>query len=99
MLAIERFETILDVYNHDAPNKDNPVPLSRHNEFSQTAKESVAARQIKSLLQYKVPQKTNMSLVELLSLNTEAFRIIVTQCKLIETNTMRDKDALNQLFD
>lgn len=87
MLAIERFETTLGVYNHGHKDSDNPCPLSTHHEVSQTIRDSVAARKIKTLLLYKVPQKTGLSITELFNLNTESFRLIVNQCRHLEITT------------
>lgn len=87
MLGIERFETTLEVYNHESKDPDNPCPISTHHEVSQTIRDGVAARKIKTLLLYKVPQKTGMSIAELFNLNTESFRIIVNQCRHLEIMT------------
>lgn len=94
MVALERFETILDIYDHDTPNDSNPAPISTHNEYSQTAMESIAVRQIKSLLKNKVPQKTNMSITELLDLPCEAYRIIVSLCEKMEKSSMQEKNRV-----
>jgi hypothetical protein len=99
MVALERFETVLKVYDHDKSNPDNPTPLSRHNEFTQTTKDSIAARQIKSLIKNRVPQKTNMSLVELMNLPCEAFKIIVTYCKQMDMVKGAEKASIADILE
>ena len=99
LLSIERFETILGVYDHDTPNPDNPYPISSHNEFSATTRDSIAARQIRMLLRYKVPQKTNMSLVELMALPCETFKITVNACRTMTNTEMEAVDDLEDTLD
>jgi hypothetical protein len=98
MLSIERIETILDVYDHDNTDPNNPYPLATHNEFSSNIKHSTGANQIRMLLKYKVPQKTNMSLLELMNLPTETFKIVVNSCRALTTTEMNEMDDLEGLM-
>lgn len=80
LIAMERFETILGVYNHDIQRDKSLSPLSTHNEWSQDTKHSLANQEIKRLIEHRVPSKTGMSIVDLMNLPAETYRLVIRAC-------------------
>lgn len=99
MLAIERFETVLGIHDHETPNRNNPYPLSTQNRLLMTTRQSIAQEQIRMLIRHKVPQQTNLSLMELMNLPCETFKIVVDVCKNLTIKNMDALEEVEETFD
>jgi hypothetical protein len=99
MVAIERFESILDIKEHQKSPDYNPVPLAHHNQWSRYSKHSIATRMIRTILELRIPQRTNMSLSELFNLPTEEFRVVMMICRDLEMKRGAEVEMMSEQLD
>jgi sulfur relay (sulfurtransferase) complex TusBCD TusD component (DsrE family) len=98
MLLVEMYENLMGITDHDNPAYTVPVPLARMNPATQTVPYSLYANEVRRLIRLKVPQKTGMSLNEVLELDTEAYRIVVNSCSAASQNDgLVEDDLLEEL--
>lgn len=98
LIAMERFETILEIDDHDTIDEERPSPLSLHNKWSATLNDSLWSREVYELIKLRVPQRTGMSLKELLDLPMEEYRIVLRTCGEVADEVSEvDEDVRTEL--
>lgn len=74
-------ETILKYYDHNTHNPNNITPLVMHNRWSVIDENDISSRLIVKLLSKNIPEKTNMSLIDLLNLPMHALESIISNVR------------------
>ena len=99
MASMEIFERAFKIYEH-SPNTDprNPIPLVTRNKKLDYYKLNPVRDEMKSLLRMQAPRRLNMSLMDILDLDTYTYDAVLSALRETgKDETMMTEDILDEL--